>query len=287
MIVTSTDEYEIVIPEPVFFPELIINGETCAGESDGNFAIDTVTGGTPPYLYSLDNTSFTSLEYYGNLSPGNYMLNIQDADGCEWAMDVNIPAALPLVLELGDDDQINLGDSLQLYTFISFDPDTIIWNFEESLSCLNCLEPVVQPVYQTTYTVTAIDTSGCVISDDITISVDLTRRVYIPNTFSPNADGINDNFMIYSGADVRIVRQFRIFDRWGANLFSATNFPTNDPQYSWDGTHNGEEMNPGVYLFYAEIEFMDGRTEILNGDITIMKQIKLFQLKILYEFQFL
>ena len=77
--------------------------------------------------------------------------------------------------------------------------------------------------------------------------------------------------MIYAGSDVRSIRNFRIFDRWGANLFSRSNFNPNDPQYGWDGIYNGEVVVSGVYIYYAEIEFVDGRVEVMSGDITVIK----------------
>ena len=175
------------------------------------------------------------------------------------------------MLDIGQDEEIHLGDSVQLSVFSNLIIDSIIWDYDESLNCLDCLDPIVSPIDETEYSVTLIDINGCEISDQIVIFVDKTQKVFIPNGFSPDGDGANDYFMIYAGSDVRSIRNFRIFDRWGANLFSRSNFNPNDPQYGWDGIYNGEVVVSGVYIYYAEIEFVDGRVEVMSGDITVVK----------------
>lgn len=264
-------EIEITIPIVNLNPIFLVTPESCQDEADGSIIIETVTGGQPPYLYSLNSSPFVSNTEYQNLAPGDYDLIVQDADGCEIFMELYVPAANALILDIGQDDEINLGDSLQLSVFTNLIIDSIIWEFDESLNCLDCLEPVVTPTYETQYSVTLIDVNGCEISDQIVVFVNKTERVFIPNGFSPDGDGANDFFMIYAGSDVRIVRDFRIFDRWGTNLFSLNNFSPNDPQYGWDGIHKGKVVPSGVYVYYAEIEFEDGRVEVKSGDITVVK----------------
>ena len=267
----DSEDIEINIPVVDLDPIMAINGESCFGEADGSLFIDTVIGGQAPYLFALMSDNFTTNNVFENLQPGNYTLTIQDADGCESQTEVIISPASSLIVDLGDDQHINLGDSLELSFFTNMIIDTIIWDFEESLSCLDCQEPMVNPFEQTNYTVTLIDVNGCIESDQITIFVDKRRNVYIPNTFSPNDDGFNDYFMIYGGPEVEIIHDFKIYNRWGAVMYSASNFSPNDPLFAWDGRHRGKEVNPAVFVYFAEIEFVDGRKEILRGDITLTK----------------
>jgi gliding motility-associated-like protein len=120
--------------------------------------------------------------------------------------------------------------------------------------------------------VTVIDTSGCSITARIILRVDKTREVYIPNAFSPNGDGTNDRIMIFANAEKIIqVNTFRIFDRWGEIVFEANDFQPNDPKKGWDGFLNGEKLNPAVFVYFAEIEFIDGVTILYKGDVTLMQ----------------
>jgi len=116
-----------------------------------------------------------------------------------------------------------------------------------------------------------LDENGCEASDTIVITVEKNRNVYIPNAFSPDDNGINDIFYIYGGTDVLEIKNFKIFNRWGANVFSVENFQPNDPTFGWDGRFNNQPVNPSVLIYFAEIVFKDGVTIIYKGDLTLQR----------------
>ncbi len=113
--------------------------------------------------------------------------------------------------------------------------------------------------------------NGCTDSDDLMLFVKKDRPVYIPNAYSPNADGINDVFMIFAGPQVAQVKSFLIFDRWGETMFQFRDFQPNDPDFGWDGTYRDEPMNAAVFTWFAEIEFVDGKVELYEGDVTLVR----------------
>jgi gliding motility-associated-like protein len=88
--------------------------------------------------------------------------------------------------------------------------------------------------------------------------------------FSPNDDGANDYFNLY-GASVQAVNTLRVYDRWGNLVFSKDDVIPNEKNDGWDGRYNDEMMQPGVYVFYAEIVHDDGVPEELIGDITLIR----------------
>ncbi|MCO6486236.1 MAG: gliding motility-associated C-terminal domain-containing protein, partial [Saprospiraceae bacterium] len=96
-------------------------------------------------------------------------------------------------------------------------------------------------------------------------------RVYIPNSFSPDEDGINDVFSVYGNAQVVGVRHLAIYDRWGNNLYFERHLPVNDPGVGWDGTFRGQIMDPGVYVYVVEVELADGGTRLYKGDVTVVR----------------
>ncbi|MCO6480190.1 MAG: gliding motility-associated C-terminal domain-containing protein [Phaeodactylibacter sp.] len=120
------------------------------------------------------------------------------------------------------------------------------------------------------YELTVSNECGTV-SDAIRVDIESCREVFIPNAFSPNDDGRNDRFHLYHGGDVEIIKTFAIFDRWGNQLFLRTNIMPNDPQNGWDGAFKGRRMNPGVYLYFAEIVFRDGQEEARSGDVILLR----------------
>ena len=60
-------------------------------------------------------------------------------------------------------------------------------------------------------------------------------------------------------------------DRWGEIVFENENFNPNDPGSGWDGNFRGQPMNPEVFVYYAEIEFIDGAVEEFKGDIFLVR----------------
>ena len=257
--------------------EIISNDPLCFGQT-GDLAIVSITGGEGPYLYSIDGgENYGSSNLFGNLSPGTYDVLIQDVNGCELEESIIIEAAEQFTLQLAPEVTVEMGQNYQIEAITNFDTsqiEQIIWSPTTNLSCTNCLNPRVDTILnQIQYSLTLINENGCVASAQITLRVDKTRQVYIPNAFSPgNADGQNDRFMIYANNDkIKQVNTFKIFDRWGEEVFLAENFQPNDPAYGWRGTFNDEQLNPAVFVYFAEIEFIDGVKIIYKGDVTILE----------------
>jgi gliding motility-associated-like protein len=116
------------------------------------------------------------------------------------------------------------------------------------------------------------DFNGCSATAQITVEVDKNRNVYIPNAFSPNGDGPNDEFRIYTGAGVATVNSVRIFDRWGDILYEATDLlPSNGGIPTWDGTFKGKQLDPAVFVYLVEVTFLDGLKLLYRGDITLLR----------------
>lgn len=100
----------------------------------------------------------------------------------------------------------------------------------------------------------------------------ISKDVFIPNVFSPNGDGFNDLFLVFSNPEAGAKISFlRIFDRWGGLVFERNDINPNDPQHGWNGMERGKFVNPGVYVFAVQLIYPDGVTEILTGDITVTR----------------
>ena len=95
---------------------------------------------------------------------------------------------------------------------------------------------------------------------------------YIPNIFSPNNDGINDRFEIYTNLDYEIrVNEFSIYDRWGSLVYQVKDLPLEDRLVGWNGQIGSEKAQVGVYLYLIEIEFLNGAQRVFKGDMTLVK----------------
>jgi gliding motility-associated-like protein len=242
---------------------------TCFGYSDGQLMIDSSFLG---WSFSLDGLNFQEGLSFGSLAPGSYTLSIQNTEDCTFSQELILTNPVELVVQLPRDTTLQLGCPIEIKAFVNtFDSLSYSWSPGTYLDCTDC--PVVNalPWYTTTYAVNVIDANDCQATDTINITIEKPRQVYIPNAFSPNGDGQNDRFQIYAGKEVESILYFRIYDRWGELVFEKVNFPPNDPVYGWDGSFKRKNMNNSVFVYIAELQFLDGVRTLYKGDVTIMK----------------
>ena len=261
--------------EPVGFSYEMLPPDCFA--SQGSIEIILVDGGEMPYLFSIDGgENFSQLASFSSLDPGNYTILVQDANGCEYEEPFTIPYINEIDVYLEPEVLLNLGDDYEINAIINFpidEIDTIIWTPTEGLSCTDCSNPIVNSISEMTqYSVTIININGCQATDDIILRLGKTREVFIPNTFTPlNADGVNDVFMIFGNNDkIKEIYTFKIFDRWGEIVFETNHFQPNDPSKGWNGIFKNEKLNPAVFVYFTEIEFIDGVKQIYSGDVTLV-----------------
>ena len=272
---TATKDVPVIVDSTtVSGAVLAVRDVTCYGKTDGVVGISSVIGGTPTFLYSLDDLPFVTASFFTSLDPGPHKLVIQDANGCEWETSVDIGEPEQLIVNLGPDTTINLGESIQLSientvnypdrveTFV-LDPVEI-----DTAFCNGC---ELFPKHSFRYFLTVVDSNGCKASDSRTIIVDRTRHVYIPNVFDPGASNNNSLLYIFGGIDVERIKSFRVFDRWGDVVHEYFDFLPNDPDSGWDGTVKGEKANPAVFVYYAEVLFKDGETVLYKGDVALVR----------------
>ena len=194
-----------------------------------------------------------------------------DKNGCDSTITVQIHFENPenLELELENEISIQAGKSINLSPTFQGQIGRIEWSPSDLVSCSDCLITSASPVSNTTFKISIWDEFGCYIEDEIEVSVLADQQVYIPNSFSPNNDGINDYFMVYGSPVVAVVEKLQVFDRWGNQIYSAKELEPNKNNDGWDGYFNGKLMDSGVYIYQAQIRYNDGKTELFKGDISI------------------
>ncbi len=267
----ATASTTLIDPPPIL-ADLSTEDVVCFGDETGTITIENASGGMSPYTYSLDGENYILSNFFGGLAASAYSVYVQDAEGCVGVFDTLIMQPPELLVDLGVDITIELSDSTQLFAQSnSSDLLSYMWSPTDGLNCMDCPNPIVNIIDTETYTVMITDEDGCTATDDITVNVDKTRNVFIPNVFSPNNDGTNDVFMIYGGKGVVGVLELKIYDRWGELIFENSNFNTDDPTMGWDGSFRGQTMNPAVFVYHTEIEFFDGVVIPYAGDITLVK----------------
>ena len=274
---TATDSVRILRPDSMM-TQVQITDPRCFGADNGRLQL-AISGGNIPYRYRLNGGAFGGSSTFIGLGAGSYSVQVRDGKGCLTSVAVVLNNPPALTASLGPDSTIVLGQSITLSPEVNnaFGLTGSVWRSAllEELTCVDtpaCTDIIVQPLFSNTYFVTVTDARGCTGQTSQRVVVEKPRGVYVPTGFSPNGDLENDRLLVHGKSrQVRNVRLFRVYDRWGELVFEDRNFSVNDPARGWDGQWRGEECAAGVYAWYLEAEYPDGYEEALKGAVMLIR----------------
>jgi gliding motility-associated-like protein len=128
--------------------------------------------------------------------------------------------------------------------------------------------PIAMPDTTTTYVLSFTDVNGCMAEASVTVQVATPicddPYIYVPNTFTPNGDQVNDRLYVRGAFIDELV--FMIYDRWGNQVFATT-----DKLVGWDGTYQQTELVNDVFGYYLQVKCYDGHVFTKRGNITLLK----------------
>ena len=257
----DTTVITITQPFPLLFT-ISSNISVCAGES---FTLTTTnpTGGTPPFTFNW----LPSGPVISPLVPTTYSVTVTDASGC--ISQVDTIRVIPLPSPVAGFDTLSSGLFHEKYSFTdkSTGGNTWYWDFGDGTTS------TLQNPYHTypagTYTVTQVvtnTTSGC--TDTLRWVVVIVPNILIPNVFTPNHDGINDDFWIPNTGFESFTLE--IYNRWGTKLFE-----TDAGDIRWDGrTSAGVAVSDGTYYYILKAVLKDqngGKNYDAHGFINLCR----------------
>ena len=258
---------------------------TCFGDVNGEIVVDRTIGGEPPLEYSIDGGPFSSSNIFSPLAPGDYRITVKDRNGCTMDTVINVPATPQIGIETKDDIFMEAGGDVDMDTLIRrifgvdpMDADSIVWYDDETGERYGINPAILDSILRKHDLMVELWENGCVTRDFITIFVKFTKRVYIPNVIVPGGSSSNpeNKYLTIHANKNRIqnINFLRVYDRWGELIYSEDNVPyderTGRSTVGWDGMFNGELMNPGVYVYHFQVEFLGGAVEDYFGDVTLL-----------------
>lgn len=201
-------------------------------------------------------------------------LVVQDVNGCivSYRDSIDIKCCGPLIFV--DVDDTPFLEPGQIYTpqyHINTESEerSFYWSPIEFFDCADCPQPVITaPDESATFYLTVRDKEGCVVQDEFQVNVIKDHKIFVPNIFTPNNDGINDEFGPITNSNVERFDSFEIYDRWGACVY-ATKSDKNEI-LPWNGIFKGKKAHPGVYTWFAKVRFKDGSVIIRKGNVTLI-----------------
>lgn len=225
------------------------------------------------YKWTLNGRNYNQPTFdYCFLTAGDYLVRgaFIDANGCTNATTYTINAhPVPTADFLFTPPKpVEMLEEVE-FTEMASGPELVQWNWY-FISNRDLKVPGRKAVYRFenagTYPVAMVvkNTWGC--ADTIVKAVVIAEdfSLFVPNAFTPNDDGDNDQFFAKGRGVVKF--DLRIYDRWGGLVFQ-----TNDFSGAWDGTLNGKPCQSDVYVWEIVASSADGKTKELSGHVSLYR----------------
>ncbi|MBC8172612.1 MAG: PKD domain-containing protein, partial [Chitinophagales bacterium] len=197
-------------------------------------------------------------------APGDYEITLiaTSSNGCKDTISYDISIGQLPFASAGPDDSVQY---LETYFLDGDGIGTYHWEPFFLVSDPTIADPFIRPPVTITYVLTVTSPDGCVGYDTVTIYVIDRTIVEIPNAFSPNGDGINDEIFILNHSVASLI-EYTIYNRWGEQVFT-----TNDLLIGWNGKQDGKELDLGVYAYVIRAIDLNGIPVLVKGNITLLK----------------
>ncbi|RYY18682.1 MAG: gliding motility-associated C-terminal domain-containing protein, partial [Sphingobacteriaceae bacterium] len=180
--------------------------------------------------------------------------------GCADSVTQNIVVNPTPTVDAGINKRVHIGESVTLTPKATGNNLTYRWTPATGLNNPNIARPVATPSDDITYRLTVTSADSCSATD--TVSVRILKLPIIPNTFTPNSDGVNDVWNIQN-LDRYPECIMDIYNRYGMLMFHSTGYGT-----AWDGRYKGEQVPVGTYYYVLNLK--DG-TKNYGGYVTIIR----------------
>lgn len=253
------DSFEILadIDIPELYPTASFDCDTKLYTVD----LSSIQGGTGSYEIRFNN-SVIFQNVIEDLIPGHYEIEIVDSSGCSSGI-ISLELDREADISINRDTAVQTGDGLILQAMGDLSLlENYSWEGPEGLLC-DCSQFQVRPEQAGTYTFRYITKRGC--EEDLSFYIDILQtNIFIPNSFSPNGDNVNDLFEIFSPNHE--VLNLGIYNRWGDKVFSSAG-----PDFQWSGQIGSKKAEQGVYIYHVLLKDSNGKTQRKIGSITLIR----------------
>jgi gliding motility-associated-like protein len=258
----------LILTEPdIVHGDIEIEDIRCPGKADGIVRVKG-TGGRADYTYYLKpGLNFNKNGNFYNLEVGEYTLTVKDSSNCVFDTVIQIKEA-DNAMSLNFDKK-NLGcfgfgneGWAEVKVSGGTPPFTYAWNTSPVMT-----DARIENLRYGYYQVNVSDANGCEVSDKVYIEPGpCCEEVYLPNAFSPNNDGKNDEWRVVTSVGLELI-QLVIYNRWGNKVWE-----TYDVANGWDGTYKGDKMDTETYFYLFRYKCLhDGKNYTKKGDIILLR----------------
>ena len=221
------------------------------------------TSGTGTFRPSANILNPTYVGSTEDVKNGSVKLTLRQTspDSCYLPTDEMVVKFIPpLAVNAGGTRFVLIGNTITLYPSVADENVHYLWSPNSDIDNDTLKNPVITGKFDRTYTLTITDSRGCQTQDQTFIKV--SPPVKVPNTFTPNGDGVNDVWDI-EGMIAYVKASIDIFDRAGQRVYHSIGY-----NKSWDGTFNGKNLPVGTYYYVIDT---NQNQQVLSGPVTIIR----------------
>jgi len=263
---TATLTIAAIYPNPT--ASYTVVGDTlCEGKSvlfQGSGSSDVTN-----WLWNFGNGTGTQAPPFSRVysTAGSFTtsLIVRNAAGCGSRPSSQILNIRPTpMVDAGPNKSIKKGESVLIDATVSNSVNySVQWTPSTDLSSATILKPTASPSVSTTYTLRIVDNQSlCTASD--TMRVQVFTKLFIPNAFSPNGDGNNDQWIL-PGISLYPDALVQIYNRWGQKIYETKNYA----DQPWTGFVQGKLQSDGVYVYVIQLN--NTEKEMLKGTFLLLK----------------
>ena len=198
------------------------------------------------------------------LSAGAYLAVYQQGTGCDGRIDsFRVILNNPPVTTVTAPDTLNYKETA---TLVAEGATSYYWDPSSGLSCSDCASVELTTDSSAFFVVTGTDVNGCTDTVHVNIYMYPEPVVEMPNAFTPNNDGSNDEFKPAYKRNIFTDYKLIVYSRWGEIAFESY-----DIGEGWDGMHNGYPAMSDVYAYTFDYELVDGKKGRIVGQVTLIR----------------
>ncbi len=221
----------------------------------------------PEDVFGANTTGTSQTNMY--TATTDVTVTVENQIGCAWEINYTVTLDPFDSFEVNaEPDDILFTESTQLMVD-DLPGASYQWEPEEFLDDATIPNPIATPTENVVFTVTVTNENGCIATDTVSVRVVPPvcddNDIFVPNTFTPNGDGLNDFFKVESNFIDEI--EMIVYNRWGEEVYSTTDPDTQ----GWDGTFENTELEADVYGYHLRILCIGGEEFVTQGNISILK----------------
>jgi gliding motility-associated-like protein len=236
----------------------------CSGDEPSN--LTALLSGTPSAEGLWVNELFQAVDIpYTPSDSIETLLYIVEQESCTDTAQLIISLQDAPVVVASGDTTVSANEEVMLTASGAL---SYVWLPDANISCSACETTIFAGTDTTTLIVTGTNEAGCSAIDSVTINIRPEPLFEMPNVFTPNNDGVNDEYNAVSVDNAQVFASFElaIYNRWGQQVFQST-----IPTEGWDGQHNGQPAATEVYFYTITYELVNGESGSRKGNLTLLR----------------